>query len=105
MHRQYIRIVRKYGNLFVQACKKRVEKRAYCVHHTMSKNPKQLPNCLKDQKRRRPHRLVSSVKSLIILLLFLTIVQHESLMYQENILVSDRILYNLTAQIEPVQEK
>jgi alpha-L-arabinofuranosidase len=60
---------------------------------------------LKDRKRRRPHRLVSSVKSLLILLLFLTIAQHESLMYQENILVSDRILYNSTAQIEPVQEK
>jgi alpha-L-arabinofuranosidase len=60
---------------------------------------------LKDRKRRRPHRLVSSVKSLLILLLFLTIAQHESLMYQEHILVSDRILYNSTAQIEPVQEK
>jgi alpha-L-arabinofuranosidase len=60
---------------------------------------------LKDRKRRRPHRLVSSVKSLLILLLFLTIAQHESLMYQEHILFSDRILYNSTAQIEPVQEK
>jgi len=56
------------------------------------KNPKQLPNCLKRTETNiiLIVFMVSSVKSALILLPFLTITQHK---------------YNLTAQIEQVQDK
>ena len=52
----------------------------YCIYSAMSKSQKQLPNCLKEQNQVLFYLflMVSSVKSAPILLLFLTVAQHES---------------------------
>ena len=84
----------------------------HCIYSTMSKTLKQLPNCL-EQKQASFYLIfdgVLSVKSMLILLPFLSVTLHES-GTRKAILVSDRIYqnlfsqFNLAAQIEPVQDK
>jgi len=84
----------------------------HCIYSTMSKTPKQLPNCL-EQKQALFYLIfdgVLSVKSTLILLPFLSVTTW--IRYQKSyILVSDRIYqnlssqFNLAAQTEPVQDK
>ena len=85
-----------------------------CAYSAISKNPKQLQNCLKVAKTSAFFNdfMVSSAKSTLILLPFLTVAQHESGTRINCILVSDSIYNkqlssqcNLTSQIEPVQDK
>ena len=86
----------------------------YCVYPATSNSPIQLPNCLKRKKKQASFSsflMVSSVKSVRILLPFLTVAQHESgirkaiswsvSLYYKN--VSSQC--NLTAQIVSVQIK
>ena len=132
IYRQYTYIVEIY-NLFVRALetgKKRVffvlfcseykwiwyspTMYIYCIYPEMLKSPKQLPNCTKSRNKRRSCRLwwcPQSLKSMLILLSFLTIAQHESSTRQAtswSVTVYSKIVFshcNLNSQIEPVQDK
>jgi hypothetical protein len=82
----------------------------YCVYPAMSKSPKQLPNCLQ-RAETSIVLIVINVTSTLILLLFLTIAQHETGTRKAvswSVTVYNKILSSqckLTAQIESVQDK
>ena len=86
----------------------------YCVYPAKSKGPKQLPNCLKIPEASvllNVFKGASSLTSALTLLPFLSVAKQES-NTRKAILWSVTVYYkklsgqcNLTAQIEPVQDK
>jgi len=86
----------------------------YCVYPAKSKGPKQLPNCLKIAETSvvlNVFKGASSVTSVLTLLPFLSVAQQESstrkAIFRSVTVYSKKLSSqcNLTAQIEPVQDK